>query len=383
MRRLFKALGQLSLSRVWHLIKKEFIQMTRDRQMIFVVVATPIIQLIFFGYVVSTDIKHIPMAVFNQDRRPFSRLLIDKFVESDYFDRVADLSAGSQVAPTIDSGRAKVLLHFPTDFSKNLESYKPTSFQTIIDGSDANSATIGLGYVNGITNRFNQELLLGRLPRYSTAPQVDPRTRIWFNPDMKSMNFMVPGLLAQILMILTMQLTSLSVVKERELGTLDQLLVSPLKPLELLIGKTVPFAIVSFFNVIVITVIGLLWFKVPLAGSFLTLLILSVIYLLPSIGLGLFVSTISQTQQQASQTAQLIAMPSMLLSGFIFPIASMPIFFQWATLLVPMRYYLVIVRGIFLKGIGFSYLWPQIWPLFILGLLIFAFAALRFRRNLG
>lgn len=378
-----ETLARIFNSRLYHLVKKEFLQLSRDKQMMFFVLIMPVIQLTFFGYVLSTDIRHIPLAVYDEDNRAFSRLLTEKFSQNGYFDLVARLDKSSQMSPAIDSGRAKVLLHFPPDFSRNLEDLQPTRFQTVVDGSDANSATIGLGYIQGITARFNEELLAGRLPKHSTVPQIDPRVRIWFNPDMKTMNYMVPGLLAQILLILTMQLTSLAIVKERELGTLEQLLVSPLRPIELLIGKTLPFIIISYFSVIMITLIAVFWFKVALTGSFLLLLLLTLLFMFASIGLGLFVSTISQTQQQASQTSQLIAMPSMLLSGFIFPIASMPLIFQWLTLLIPMRYYLVIVRGIFLKGIGIQYLWSQVWPLLVLGIGIFTLAAVRFNKKLG
>jgi len=373
--------------RIKHIIKKEFIQIRRDPKMLRLILIAPVFQLMVFGYAVTTDIKHVPTVVVDSDQTRQSRDLIARFRNSGYFDLTYYVSRPQDMAPLIDSGKAQVGIEIPQGFSKNLARGKSASIQIVVDGTDSTTAGMVLGYTAGILKRFSEDILTERArmvrARLVRLPGIEERTRVWYNPDLKSVNYMVPGVLCMILLVVTMMLTSLAIVKEREIGTLEQLIVTPIKPGELMVGKVIPFIIIGFVDVFLILFVARAWFQVPVAGSILLLLALTGVFLMTSLGVGLFVSTVSRTQQQAMMTAFFIMMPSILLSGFMFPIENMPRVIQFMTYVIPLRYFLSIIRGIFLKGSGLAVLWPNVLALLVFGVVILTLSALRFSKKMG
>jgi len=341
----------------------------------------PVIQLVVLAYAASLDVRIIPMAVCDQDRTAISRDFAGSFFHSGYFQEVAMVNSAQDMEPMINSGKISVGLVIPPGFSRNILSGRQPMVQIIADGADANSAGIGLSYVTQIINRrmieYQKGMLAGRLVR------IDSRPRVWYNPSLKSRNFMVPGVLAMLLMVMTMILTSLGVVKERESGTMDQLLVTPIKPWQLIIGKLAPFTIIGLVDITLVIIIATAWFGVPINGSVPLLYGLSLLFILNTLGLGLMISTISRNQQQAMMTAIFfIMMPMIILTGFVFPIENMPKVIQWFTYLLPLRYYFVVIRGLFLKGVGMAELWPQALAMLAFGVGILSLSVMRFRRKL-
>jgi len=377
----------MNFRRIARLVKKEFLQLRRAPRLLRMVIITPIFQLIIFGYAVSTDIKHIGTAVYDEDRTAASRELIDNFIQSRYFEFRRYLNSPEEINQVMDNGQAQIVLHIPRHFAKDLARNRAASVQMILDGSDSMTASIIAGYAGGVVRRYASGISLarfdklkGRLPQ---VPQVEGRLRVWYNPELKSVNFMVPAVLCQLLLVITMIMTSVAIVKEREIGTLEQLVVTPIKARELILGKSIPFVLIGFVDMLLVMLVAVYWFKVPIYGNILLLFALTAVFLFTSLGLGLFISTISHTQQQASMSSFFLMMPSILLSGFMFPIANMPQIIQYITYLIPLRYFLVIVRGIFLKGNTAAELWPQIIPLAALGIAIMLLSSLRFRKRLG
>lgn len=362
-------------SRLFHFIKKEFIQLMRDPRMLYVAILAPVIQLLLLGYVASTDIKHVATAVYDQDKSFYSRTYVESFKNSGYFDINYYVESDKQVTEMLDSGRAKVALHIPPEFGRKIVRGDPVDVQVILDGENSSSATIISGYINQINFENATTILRQRLP-------LNLETRVWYNPEMKSVNFMVPAVFALILTIISMLLTAFSIVKEKESGTMEQLIVTPLRPYELILGKLLPFTIVALLDITLVFLVATLWFKVPMHGSVILLFTLGAIFLTTGLGLGVFISTISHNQRQAMMSALFVIIPSMILSGFIFPIANMPRIIQAVTYLIPVRYFLVIVRGIFLKGIGMKYLWPEVWPMALIGAILLAVSILRFRKRI-
>jgi ABC-2 type transport system permease protein len=287
----------------------------------------------------------------------------------------------------LDSGRAQLVVRIPPRFSEDLARNHVAGLQLVLDGSDSMTAGIISGYVNGVVARYSREIAVTRLDRLRrTLPQVpgvEARLRVWYNPELKSANFMVPGVLCTLLLVVTMILTSLAIVKEREIGTLEQLIVTPIHPRELMLGKTLPFVLLGFVDLVLVMTVAVFWFRVPFQGSLLLLLALTATFLLASLGGGLFISTISRTQQQAMVTGFFFMLPSIILSGFMFPIENMPRIIQCLTYVLPLRYFLVIIRGIFLKGNGIDVLWPQALALLALGAAILMLSAVRFTKRLG
>lgn len=369
------------LERLKRFIIKEFIQVLRDKRLRFFIVVPPLVQLIVFGYVVTMDVNNVPTAVLDRDRSLASREIIRRFEASGYFTISRTVSEEGDIRRLLDGGDVLCALQIDRGFGKDLRRGRPAAIQVIMDGTDSNTATVALGYVNQIVATAQRELAAAR--GSIAALPVDVRIRAWYNPDLRSRNYNVPAVMATIITLVCLMLTSMSIVREREMGTIEQLMVSPLRPVELLIGKTVPFAAISFFDMVLVALFGVLWFGVPVKGSLVVLLAGTVLYLLSVLGIGLFISTFSKTQQQALMATILFYMPSILLSGFIFPIKNMPEVFQYATIVIPLRYFLVIIRGVFLKGIGFSVLWPQMAALFVLGAVVITFSALRFRKRLA
>jgi ABC-2 type transport system permease protein len=347
------------------------------------VLIAPVLQLTLLGYAATTDVKDVPIIVVDGDRSPESRRLIERVAASPHF-RIVDADGGPpDVDRALEEGRAWLGLIVPAGFGRDIQRAlpggEPVRVQVVADGTDANSSGVALAYLQGLVGEFNASLAA---ERGELAQAIDGRIRVWFNPELDSRNFMVPGVLALLLLIITANLTSMAIVRERELGTLDQLNVTPLGRWELILGKLVPYGLVGLVDAALVIAVAVFWFEVPLRGSVALLFATSLVYLLCTLGLGLFVSTISSTQQQAMMTSTFFFLvPMLYLSGFIFPIENMPTVIQWATTLIPLRYFLVVVRGIFLKGVGIDVLWPQIAAMGAWGVTVLALAAARSRKR--
>jgi len=355
--------------------------------MLALAVLAPVIQLIILGYVASTDIKHVRTVVFDESKSAYSRSYLTSLANTGYFDLVHYADSDKKIAWLIDSDQADVGIHIPYDFSRRIERGETTTVQADIDGSNSSFATIVQGYLTQINFANSQYYLQQRLSRAGlltkAPPPLDLRLRVWYNPDLKSINFMVPSIFAQLLLIISMMLTASSIVKEKEGGTLEMLAVTPLTPLELIMGKMLPFAILSLIDIFLVFLVSTFWFGVPLRGSLGLLFLLGGVFLLSGLGLGLLVSVFSQTERQASMTNNIVTAPMFMLSGFTFPIANMPWVIQLLTYLMPTRYFLEIVRNLFLKGVGMQYLWSSTWPLLLLGIGLIAISVVRFRKSLG
>jgi ABC-2 type transport system permease protein len=377
----------MNIRRILHLVRKELLQLRRDPQMLRIVFISPIFQLFIFGYAVTTDVKHVATALLDQDRSVQSRELAERFVRSGYFDIERRPSGPAEVDQLLDSGQVQVALVIPRGFAADLAADRTARVQLLLDGSDSMTAAMVGGYAGGVAGEYSGQVATERLERLRAqvqrVPAVEQRTRVWYNPELKSVRYMVPGVLSMILFLITMLLTSMAIVKEREIGTLEQLVVTPITPAELIVGKTLPYIGIGFIDMLLVLALSTFWFRVPIAGSVTLLFALSTVFIFTSLGLGLFISTISHTQQQAMMSTFFFMLPSILLSGFMFPIANMPQVIQYVTMLIPLRYFLVIVRGIFLKGNGFAILWPQVAVLLAFGVAILGLAALRFRKRLG
>ncbi|HVN95125.1 MAG TPA: ABC transporter permease [Syntrophorhabdaceae bacterium] len=368
------------LERIKHLVIKEFIQMFRDRRSAFFLLVTPIIQLILFGYVATFDVNSISTAFYDLDQSYESRELAQKLTSSGYFNIIYRPTSPREMADLIERGKALCAIQINRGFSRDVKKEIPTQIQVIVDGTDSNTALIAMSYVNAIVTAFAKEKAAA--PIHPVLSNIDFRTRVWYNPDLKSRNYMIPGVVASIIMLTCLISTSMSVVREREVGTMEQLMVTPIRPVELMLGKTVPPAIIAFFDMALVTAVGVFWFDVPIKGAFPFLFLCTIIYLLPVLGIGLFISTIAKTPQQSIMASFLFFQPAILLSGFVTPIENMPAIFQYITYANPLRYFLVVVRGIFLKGVGIGILWPQILSLFALGVVILLLSSSRFKKRL-
>lgn len=367
-----------SAERVAVMVAKELRQVFRDPRLVRILFVAPMIQLVVFGYAVSTDIRDTPTFVVDQDRSRASRELLDAFTASGYFAVVGRSQRPADAVAALDRDEATLSVVVPPGFAEDLGSGGQASVQLLLDGTNSNVATVARGYAERIVASFGARAAAG-----APAAGVELRQRAWFNPDLASRNYNVPAVIGVIIMLVCLLLTALAVVREKEVGTLEQLMVSPLRSWELIAGKCLPFAAVGLVDLVTITAVALLWFDVPFAGSFPLLLGGSVLYLGSGLGLGLLISTVSNTQQEAFLTTFLVFMPVILLSGFLFPVESMPEVFQWVTLANPLRHYLEVVRGVFLKGAGLPVLWPQLLALALLGLALLSVAATRFRKRLG
>ena len=373
--------------RLWFVMWKELIELRQDPRLFGIIFIAPVVQLTVLGYAASTDVTNVPIVVVDQDRTPASRELVARFGGSPYFRIVGSEPNVEVVDPWLVRGEAWLVLTIPGDYAARLGSARPAVVQVIADGSDSNSTGVALGYASSLVNAYNEEIAARRAlaaGREPPQPAIEPRIRVWYNPQLESRDFMIPGIVALLLLVITTNLSSMAIVRERELGTLEQLNVTPLSRWELILGKLLPYGFIGIADVIVVTAAALLWFELPLRGSPLLLFACSLIYLLTTLGLGLFISTISSTQQQAMMTATFFFLTPMLyLSGFIFPIENMPEVIQPVTYLIPLRYFIVIVRGIFLKGVGLEVLWPQILALLAWGLAIVGLAVARSRKTLA
>lgn len=378
------------IGRILILMWKEFLELRQDPRLAGVILVAPILQLTMLGYAATTDVRDVPVVVVDGDRSTHSRALVERFVASPYFIVVDEFLSPNEVDAALASGRAWLGVVVPMGFGAALDGSGPANARTVqvlADGTDANSSGVALAYASGLVSEFNAALvaeqrLVGGGAAGGTAGGIQGDVRVWYNPQLVSKDFMVPGVLALLLMLITSNLSAMGIVRERELGTLEQLNVTPLGRFELIMGKLLPYGVLGFIDVLLVMAVAVFWFEVPLLGSPALLLSASVVYLLCTLGLGLFISTISSTQQQAMMTSTFFFLvPMIYLSGFIFPIENMPVAIQWITTLIPLRYYLVIVRGIFLKGVGFDLLWPQFAALGAWGLTVLVLAAARSRKT--
>jgi ABC-2 type transport system permease protein len=364
--------------RVGVLVWKEFLELRQTPELFGLILVAPIVQLLLLGYAATTDVKHVPMVVVDADRSGRSRQLVERFAASPHFRLVAEAMDPRGVDAHLAGGTAWLALIIPAGLESAIERAGPaarTDVQILADGSDANSSGIALAYAAGLVREFSGSLLA---ERGYLGPPIGVNIRVWFNPELESRDFMVPGVLALLLLVITANLSSMAIVRERELGTLEQLSVTPLTRWELMLGKLLPYAIIGFLDAIMVVLVAVYWFEVPFEGSVIVLFGSTIAYLLCTLGLGLFVSTISSTQQQAMLTAIFFFLiPMIYLSGFAFPIENMPEVIQWATYVIPLRYFLVIVRGVFLKGVGMDVLWPQLVALVIWGAAMLSLAVLR------
>ncbi len=373
------------MGKVGHIIRKEFIQLRRDRRMFFIIFFSPILQLVLLGYAANLDIKNIPAVFCDLDASSASRDFIARFPSSGYFTVEGTLDRIDDVDDYIDSGEASLALIIPRGMGRRLAGGKPVSIQVIVDGAESQAAVIGLNYATMIGLKYSRQILLEWREQSSpvfSPPEVEPEVRVWYNPELRSRNFMIPGVLAMVLMIVTMMLTSLGIVKEREQGTMEQLMVTPIRAHELILGKLLPFFLVGLIEISVVVAVAVFWFRVPVKGSIWLLFALSPTFMLTTLGLGLFISTISRNQQQAMLTAVFFILPQIILSGFVFPIENMPRLIQGLTYVVPLRYFLVIIRGLFLKAAGWSALGDETAALVVFGLVILGLSILRFRKRL-
>jgi len=373
-------------SRLFSLIRKEFIQIRRDPRTLILVLMIPVLQLFLLGYAATNDVRNVPLAVYNQDRGPASRDLLDSYRAADYFRYAYDVDSEESLRNLIDAGTARAGIIIPPDYSEQIESTGSAQVAFILDGSDPTVASTALSAALLIGQQHSTTILAERLARrgFSTAVQLplEIRSQVWYNPDLLSTYFMIPGLIGMILYALTSILTATAIVRERERGTIEQLIVTPIRSWELMVGKLLPYTILAILNTLEVLLIGSWWFKVPIRSGLGLILLVSGLFLLSSLGIGLLASTIANSQQEAMLTVWLTLLPSLFLSGFFFPLEAMPVVLRWISYIFPLRYYLLIIRSLMVKGVGIEAIRNEIIALAIFGVGIMTVAALRFRKRL-
>jgi ABC-2 type transport system permease protein len=379
--------------RISVVLRKEFIQVLRDPRLRILLFLPPVIQLVVFGFAVNLDVDHVRLGWMDMDHTPLSRELRERFTGSNRFDIVALPQSELDVQHVLDAGDAEAVVRVLPGFERDIRRGRPQAVQVLLDGTNSNTASLVASYASSIVAEFSGAVsgarqnvrILTRSPNAAvslSAPEVIAQTRVWFNPDLHSRNYFVPGVIANIIFLVTLMLTALAIVREKEIGTMEQLMVTPLRPLELMLGKTLPFAVVGLLDVVLVTAVALLIFHIPFRGNPALLIVCSLLFLMTSLGAGLFLSTISQTQQQAMMANFFFSTPAFMLSGFAFPIRNMPVVVQYLTYLNPMRYFIEIVRGIFLKGVGASVLWPQMAAMAVYGVAVLGLSVVRFHKTL-
>ena len=374
----------LDLGRLTQLVRKEARQTFRDPRALRVIFIAPILQLLIFGYAVTTDVRDAALMVYDRDHTTQSRQLVQALTAAGYFRVAATAARAEDFATALDHGRAILALEIPRGFQGNLAAGQPATVQLLIDGTTSNTATVAQAYASQIILRFGQAhspLMQAARTALGQVPGVDLRVRAWYNPNLESRVYNVPGVVCNLMMLMALLLTTLAVVRERELGTLEQLMVSPLTPAELIIGKTLPVVGIALVDLALITSVATLWFGIPMRGSFAMLGLVSLVYIVCGLGIGLLISTVSNTTQEAFMTMFMFFLPAMIFSGFFFPVDNMPVFFQYVSLLDPVRYYVEAVRAIFLKGAGLTVLWPQLAALTGMGGSILWLATSRFHKT--
>jgi ABC-2 type transport system permease protein len=381
--------------RIREIIKKEFRQALREPRMRVILFVPPLVQLIIFGYAVNLDVETSRIAWMDQDLTPSSHELLSRFQGSRHFQVIATPTNEDDIRNLLDRGKVQAVVRVLPGFARDIHRGKTTWVQILVDGTNSNTASVVSNYATQIVARYGSYVLSERqkvrlvtqtvirgTPINMDLPMLRLQSRVWFNPELRSRNYFVPGVLVMIITLVTLTLTSMAIVREKEIGTMEQLMVTPIQPIELMLGKTLPFALVGLLDVILITAVALLVFNIPFRGNGLLLLGASLLFLMTTLGAGLFISTISQTQQQAMMATFFFLLPAVMLSGFAFPIRNMPAVVQYLTYLNPLRYFLEIVRGIFLKGTGIAVLWPQMGALFLFGVVVLCVSILRFRKRL-
>ncbi|MBN1850115.1 MAG: ABC transporter permease [Deltaproteobacteria bacterium] len=372
----------MSWLRIRELVRKEFIQLFREKKNLPLLLVAPFIQMIVFGYVVTTDVRDIRVAVLDQAMTRESRMLMDVLNANNTFRITHIVFHPRDLDELLLERQVDITVQIPPDFSERIRQGDSAPLQILADGSMSNISSSRVAYTSTVLNRFNRSLIQEIYQRKMEYGEIDARIRTWYNPNLDSQNFFIPGIVAFLIMLISLLFTSLAIIREKEAGTIEQLIVTPVKPSELIIGKTIPYIIIAIGQMFMVITFAVFWFAVPLKGSLLLLFMAVCLFLLSSLGIGLFISTLSDTQQQAMMTTFFFIMPFFMLSGLIFPIANMPQMIQWFTYLNPLRYFLVIIRGIFIKGVGLEVLWPQFAALTIIGILVFAGAVHFFRKRL-
>ncbi len=371
---------------VIHFIIKEFQQLKRDPKMLAIVLAAPVLQTIILGYAATFDVNNVDFYLLDRDKSSVSRKYVEKIINSGYFTIKGNTENYEEIENAIMNGKAVIGLIIPREFEKDIENNNGTKVQIIVDGSDGNKGSIAFGYIQAITAAYAKTILLDKIERNGIRvplKSVNAETRIWYNPELKTRVFMVPGITALLLMIVTTLLTSLAIVKEKEFGTLEQLIVTPIKPWQMLLGKILPFTTLGLIMILLVNSVMIFWFGIPIKGSLLFFFFASLLFILSTLGIGLFISTVSRTQQQAMMVTVFGAMmPMIYLSGFVFPIENMSRIIQYVTYIIPLKYFITIIRGVILKGIGIADLWQETLILALMGALILFLAAKRFHKRL-
>lgn len=373
-------------SRLKSLIRKEFIQIKRDPRTLVLVLVIPIMQLFLMGYAATNDVRNVPMAVYDQDRGPAARELLDAFRAADYFQLKYEVDSEDEFKGLIDEGSARVGMIIPPDFTSQVKGTGSARVMFILDGSDPTVASTALSAAQLIGQKHSAEIMTERSTRSGHAddltPPIEVTTQVWYNPDLISAYYMIPGVISTILYSLTSILTASAIVRERERGTIEQLIVTPIRSWELMVGKVLPYVVIAFVNMLEILAIGHWWFGVPVRGSLFLIMLLSGLFLFSSLGIGLLASTVANTQQEAMMIVWMVLLPALFLSGFLFPIEAMPVVLQWISYLMPLRYYLIIIRSLLLKDVGLSVLRTEVIALSLFGFALLAAASVRFRKRL-
>ena len=373
--------------RLRQMLIKEFLQVIRDKRARFMLIGPPVIQMLVFGYAATLEIKHVPLAVVDYDNSQVSRDLISRFQASRYFELRQRLTDRRRVPELIDRGEVTIALEINAGFARELRKGETAHLQVIVDSSNSNTALVGLGYVNEVARGFASDYRTEALNRQNPSaaaqvPEIVLDRRPWYNPDMSSQWFFVPGVIGNLVLVIVVTLTAFAVVREREIGTLEQIMVTPIRRVEFILGKTIPFFLIGLLDAALISAVGTLWFRVPLEGSLGVLALGTVLFLFCMLGIGLFISTVSDTQQQAMVTGFFFIMPAVVFSGFGSPISSMPEVLQWLTYLNPLRYFEVVLRSVYLKGVGLEVLWPQMAAMSVIALVMLTVSVLRFQKSL-
>lgn len=369
------------MSRIFFILYKEFLHMRRDKMTLGLIFMLPLVQLLLFGYAIQTEVKHISTVVFDQSLTVESRTLLESFTSSGYFDVKYTVNSFAEVNKMIDSGKAKAGIVFPTDFAQKVERGETAPVQVLVDASDNMVANQAIATASSIGLIKSQEAISRKL-RFSEPP-YDIRVRPWYNPDGETAYYMVPAILGMLVTMTMVMVTSMSIVREREKGTLEQLLVTPIKPHELMIGKILPYIVLGYVQITVALIIGKIFFNVPIQGSILELYVLTLFFITASLGMGILISNIAKTQMQAMQLAFFVLLPSIMLSGFLFPRDAMPKIIYYLGNFIPLTYYLDIIRGIVLKGIGFPYLVGQVTSLLVFSIVLLTISTLKFKKKIG
>ena len=368
------------------IVRKEFRQIKRDKRILSVLLFIPALMLLMFGYALNFDVKHTSMAVYDEDRSKTSREFIEQFFISEYFTNVQTLESKAEINNLLDGEKVRVVLVVPSTFTKDIQRGRAASVQVIVDGANSNAAATVLGYINAIVQQYSVKVMAEsfvRMGRQNITMPIDFQPRVWYNPELESAKFLVPGLIAFILMVTAVVSTALAIVRERELGTMEQLMVSPIKPFELILGKTIPYTIISLFATVAVLFLGYILFDVSIKGSIILLSLVTFLFFVGSLGMGLLISTMVETQQLAFMIAAIVSMlPTFILSGFVFPIRNMPVIIQGITYLLPARYFLVALRAIILKGAGLSAFWDQALILTFYAIIMISISSLRMRKIL-